>query len=53
MKAKRTKEHERLRKLARDFLHAIFDVPFRSIDCDQDKAERLYRKLAKESGFRQ
>ena len=40
-----------LRKVVRDYLRAIQHVPMRAVDCDQDREERLWAKLAKLSGY--
>lgn len=35
-----------LKKLVSEFLDAIYYVPFRAVDCDQDTVEDLWEKLA-------
>jgi hypothetical protein len=47
-----TAAHGRLRKTVREFLRAIEYVPFRAIDCDQDRVDRLMEKLERLSGYR-
>lgn len=34
-----------LKDLVNRFLDAIYDVPFRAIDCDQDKVKDLWNQL--------
>ena len=52
MKTKDSDELKKLRKTVREFLHAISRVPFRAVDCNQDKVEKLYNRLEKQSGLR-
>jgi hypothetical protein len=49
---KRTKEHQQLRAVARELLRELEWVPFRAIDCDQDRVMHLLSKLKKLSGYR-
>ena len=41
-----------LKKRVRDFLHAIECVPFRAVDCNQDRVDFLIDRLKKLSGYR-
>lgn len=52
MTTKMTEEHKKLRKLVREFLRAISDVPLRAVDCDQSRTYKLMEKLEKASGYK-
>jgi hypothetical protein len=39
-------ELKQLKDLVNQFLDAIYHVPFRAVDCDQDTVEDLWEKLA-------
>jgi hypothetical protein len=39
-------ELKELKQLVNDFLDAIYHVPFRAVDCDQDTVADLWEKLA-------
>jgi hypothetical protein len=39
-------ELKELKQLVNEFLDAIYYVPFRAVDCDQDTVEDLWEKLA-------
>ena len=41
-----------LRKLVREYLDCIADVPMRAIDCDQDLEESLRASLAKAANYK-
>jgi len=41
-----TLELQELKQLVNEFLDAIYHVPFRAVDCDQDTVEDLWEKLA-------
>ena len=45
MKTK-TIELQELKQLVNEFLDAIYYVPFRAVDCDQNTVEDLWEKLA-------
>jgi uncharacterized protein YlxW (UPF0749 family) len=39
-------EQEELKNLVKEFLEETTYVPFRAVDCDQDKVEELWEKLS-------
>jgi hypothetical protein len=39
-------ELQELKQLVNEFLDAIYYVPFRAVDCDQNTVEDLWEKLA-------
>jgi hypothetical protein len=41
-----TIELQELKQLVNEFLEAIYYVPFRAVDCNQDTVEDLWEKLA-------
>jgi hypothetical protein len=41
-----TVQLQELKQLVNEFLDAIYYVPFRAVDCDQNTVEDLWEKLA-------